>query len=96
MNGRNTFQLYFYVRKIRKDKKGKAPIYLRITCAGEQSTISINRSVTLSAWDAKRGYAKPKTTDAEEINPFLDLLKAKAYQVHRKLLDDGGNVVWMI
>jgi len=89
MKGRNTFSLWFYIRSNRKDKLGQAPIYLRITCNGEESSMSIGQKVTASSWDARRGYAKPKTKEADEINSDIETYRRRVFEAHRRLLEEG-------
>ena len=48
---KNKIVTHFYVREKKKDKKGEAPIYLRITVNGERAEISTNRRVNPEIWD---------------------------------------------
>lgn len=92
MNGRNTFNLWFYTRNNRPNRNGKVPIYLRITVSGKESTISINRNINPSAWDNIRSCIKQRTSEADELNPYLETLREKATEAHRQLILDGKPV----
>lgn len=92
MIGRNTFNLLFHVRKGRKDSTGMVPVYLRVTVNGKSSTISINRKVSLTAWDDKRGRVKQKIISEKSVNDYIETINVKAFEAHKQLLDDGKAV----
>jgi Arm DNA-binding domain len=48
---KNKIVKHFYVRETKKDKKGEARIYLRITVNGEEAEISADRRVNPGNWD---------------------------------------------
>ncbi|MFO7622394.1 MAG: Arm DNA-binding domain-containing protein, partial [Bacteroidales bacterium] len=48
---KNKIVTHFYVKEARKDRKGEAPIYLRITVNGERAEISTNRRISPDLWD---------------------------------------------
>jgi site-specific recombinase XerD len=92
MNGRNTFNLLFYLRNNRPDDSGRVPIYLRITAQGTESTISINRKVLPQVWNKARGCIRLRTKEAEELNPYLETLREKVQEAHRQLISEGKPV----
>ena len=47
----NKIVTHFYVKEVKKDRTGEAPIYLRITVNGERAEISTNRRVNPGFWD---------------------------------------------
>jgi len=55
---RNKIVIHFYVRDARKDRKGEAPIYLRITVNGERAEISTGRRVNPSLPCSLPGYQR--------------------------------------
>ena len=89
MKGRNTFRLWFYIRSNRVDSKGLVPIYMRITVNGVDNSISINRKISEKSWDVKRGCAKPRMTEADEINAYLESLRRRVFEAHRLLIEEG-------
>jgi len=50
---KNKIVTHFYVKESWEDKKGEAPIYLRITVNGERAEISTNRKVNPEIWHPK-------------------------------------------
>jgi hypothetical protein len=53
---KNKIVTHFYVKAIKIDSNGEAPIFLRITVIGVRAEISANRRVSTDLWDksAKR------------------------------------------
>ena len=89
MSGRNTFNLWFYIRANRPDSLGRVPVYLRLTVSGMESTISINRKINPKVWDSIRGIVKLRTKEADELNPYIETLREKATEAHRQLIREG-------
>lgn len=89
MKGRNTFNLWFYIRSNRVDNKGLVPIYMRITVNGVDNSITINRKISEKSWDVKRGCAKPRMAEADEINAYLESLRRRVFEAHRQLIEEG-------
>jgi hypothetical protein len=48
---KNRISTHFYVKETRKDRKGLAPIYLRITINGERAEVTTNKKVNPVLWD---------------------------------------------
>lgn len=86
---RNYFSTLFYIRKTRLLKNGEAPICLRITMNGQRAEMQIKRSVPLSCWNTSKGCAVGKDSKIMELNRYLDAIKAKLYQIHRTLIEEG-------
>ena len=80
MNERNTFKLYFYINSGKEKKDGESPILLRITINQKAVTLSIKRSIKKEFWNAEAGLARDKGKEFDEINRYIDAVRAKAYQ----------------
>ncbi|MDO6390097.1 Arm DNA-binding domain-containing protein [Pontibacter sp. BT731] len=65
--------ILFYGRKA----DNLSPIYLRVTLQGRRLELSTHRYISPERWSAK----------ARSVNAYLDTLRAKAYDHHRKLLE---------
>ena len=81
----NKLITHFYVKKARKDKVGKAPIYFRITVNGERTEISTNKKIEPDDWDSKSGRALGRSESARMINAQLTNLKNKTEKYFLKL-----------
>jgi integrase len=74
---KNSVNTLFYIRNSRKNEKGEAPIYLRLTIAGKRIDLSTSRFVQPSKWSAKTNQMKGNSEDARVINNYLIALKTK-------------------
>ena len=52
----HTFSILFYIRKDKRVRSERAPIYLRITVNGKRAEQSIKRSIDTERWDSDLGY----------------------------------------
>jgi len=66
----------FYLDKT--DKKGNAPIFLRINCKGKQAKISIGEKIPPKYFDKKTQLSKDNFSDAKILNNYLGFLKKRA------------------
>jgi hypothetical protein len=74
---KNKIVTHFYVKESLKDKKGEAPIYLRITVNGGKAEISTNRKVDPVLWDKTSQRVAGRTEPARIINACLNGLVGK-------------------
>lgn len=87
-----TFGLLFYVKRAKIDSNGKAPIYVRITIDGIRSELSIKRSVEIDRWSTEAGKVKGTTEEVKSINTYIDVVRNKIYDHHKRLIDDNKKV----
>lgn len=66
----------FYLDK--PDKKGQAPVYLRINCNGSQIKLSTGQKIEPKQFDKKNQNALGTTYDAIEFNHYLNFLRERA------------------
>lgn len=69
---------HFYLRESKKNSKGLAPIFLRVTVNGQRAEISTNKFVQPENWDKSSDRARGNSEEARTINTSLIGLKAKA------------------
>lgn len=74
---KNKIVTHFYVKELRKDNNGEAPIYLRITVNGERAEISTNRRINIDFWDKVSEKAAGRSESARIINLTLHNLIGK-------------------
>ena len=79
----------FYARKSKKTSDGLAPIYLRITVNGQRLEQSIQRLVDPAQWSAAAARLKGNTSQARQLNLYLDTLSSKVLQMEREMVMDG-------
>lgn len=69
----------FYLDK--PDKKGFAPIHLRINCNGSQVKISTGQKIEPKKFDKSKQKATGLATESREINHYLDFLRERADEI---------------
>lgn len=84
-----TISIIFFARKSKLNRKGEAPIYMRVTMAGKRFDTGTKRFILLKNWSADAGRAKGTSEAARSINAYLESLQAKAYNHQRQLLNQG-------
>jgi hypothetical protein len=89
---KSTFNLLFILRKSKLLKNGEAPIFLRITVQGQVADIMVKRSIPVYLWNQKRECSNGKHYKDQELNHYLETVKAKFYQIHRELMMDGKKI----
>lgn len=85
----STFSTLFYLKDERRDKNGKAGLYLRITVDGRRTTISLNRKIDPSKWDSRMNKLKGKGYEAEELNRFMATIRHKVNKIQHDLIEEG-------
>ncbi len=79
-------KVLFYARKSKSNADGDVPIYLRVTVNGKRFETATGRNVILTKWSAEAGRAKGSTREIQELNEYLDVLRAKAFDIQKKVI----------
>ncbi|MEP2057498.1 MAG: site-specific integrase [Maribacter litoralis] len=85
----NSFSTLFYLKDERRDKNGKAGLYLRITIDGRRTSISLSRKIHPSKWDSRMNKLKGKSVEAEELNRFMATFRHKVNKIQHHLIEEG-------
>ena len=85
MSSKTTFRLMFYINRSRPTKNGECPINMRITINGQSLAMFTKRNVHPDVWDGKLGMCKGKTSEALEVNRYMEAFKANAYNKYADL-----------
>jgi site-specific recombinase XerD len=86
---RQTFNVLFFIRKTRALKSGENPIMLRISIAGQLSEIQLKRAVKPNLWNQNKERCTGKDSASLEINRYLESVKLRLFEIHRKMEDEG-------
>ncbi len=86
---KNSFSQLFYIKKGKIDNKQKTIIYLRITVNGRRAELSIQRKVSLEKWSSGSGRVKGYSSEAQEINQYMDLISNKINKIHQRFVDEN-------
>ena len=86
---RSTFSVLFFVKRAKLLKNGEAPLFVRITINGKSVEFGIKRSIPESLWNQNKECSKGKDRTANELNHYLQTVRANLLQLHRELELDG-------
>lgn len=86
---RQTFNVLFFIRKTRALKSGENPIMLRISIAGQLSEIQLKRAVKPNLWNQNKERCTGKDAVSVEINRYLESVKLRLFEIHRKMEEEG-------
>ena len=89
---RTTFGLLFYIRWDKTNKKGEAPVFMRLTINGERADASIKRFIEPHAWNSAKGKANEKSRGGKDLNLYLDAISANILRIQRDLELDKKEV----
>ncbi|MCQ2245048.1 MAG: site-specific integrase [Bacteroidaceae bacterium] len=81
--------VYFLIKKARKDKNGESPIEAWVSVNGERTSYSTGKRIKLSEWDEKKQLVKGKSEKANLINEYLYQLRNKIFQKEIELMEKG-------
>lgn len=84
MKKENSFSVDFVVRKCKNDKQ-KGYLSAKVTVNGNNTEISLNEKVQLSAWQANGEKVKGKGKEVEAINKFIDDVRFRLFESKRAL-----------
>ena len=80
---RTTFSLLFYIRRDKLNKRGEAPVFMRLTINGERADASIKRFIEPHAWNSDKGKANEKCRGGKDLNLYLDAISANILRIQR-------------
>lgn len=82
----------FYIRRDKTNKKGEAPVFMRLTINGERADASIKRFIEPHAWNSAKGKANEKSCGGKDLNLYLDAISANILRIQRDLELDKKEV----
>ena len=89
---RATFRVLFYIRRTQILKDGTVPVYVRITVNRQRAEFGVQKSIEVDQWDSQKGCARGYSTNAKQLNSYLETIKAQLYQ-HKIVLSERGEVI---
>lgn len=84
---RTTFGLLFYIRRDKTNKRGEAPVFMRLTINGERADASIKRFIEPHAWNSDKGKANEKCRGGKDLNLYLNAISANILQIQRGTIE---------
>jgi integrase len=86
----NRLKILFWLWKSKENDKGLAPIYMRLTIAGDRAEVATGYFTNISKWDVTKGIVRGKGDEVNEINQGLLALKSKTLKTFNSLSEEGG------
>ena len=86
---RQTFNVLFFIRKTKLKKSGETPIMLRITIEGQLVELQLKRDVKPNLWNQPKERCMGKDAASLEINRYLESVKLRLFEIHRKMEEEG-------
>lgn len=84
----NNVSILFWIKANRINKRGAAPLMLRISFNNQRKEFSTGFSLEPSKWDNSKYRVKAKTQEANQINQYIDEAKAKILSIFRDMVLD--------
>ena len=85
----NTFSVHFILKKDKIDKKGRMPIYAKITINNQRVELSINRKINPDQWISSEEIAKPNSEEQKIINNQIEAFKSRVYLAYSSILSSN-------
>lgn len=86
---RTTFSVVFFCKKSRISKKGKAPIYARITTSGLSTEIYTRCQIEPERWNQRLERSMHRDKVALQINGIVDSYRANILAAYDALIREG-------
>ena len=86
---RTTFSVVFFCKKARISKKGKAPIYARITTSGLSTEIYTRCQIEPERWNQRLERSLHRDKVALQINGIVDSYRANILAAYDALIREG-------
>jgi hypothetical protein len=81
----DALKVIFYARAGRRNAEGLIPLFMRVTINGTRFDKSV-RYVDPAVWKMKSGKMATKSPAAQELNDFLEALRAKVCSIQKKFI----------
>ena len=89
---RTDFHLHFHVLEKKKNKRGLAPIYLRLTVDRKRKEFSISRRIQPEFWNVKLQKVMGNNPNEKEINTHINNIRHKLNKIHQVLSDNDQRI----
>ncbi|WP_289022975.1 site-specific integrase [uncultured Salegentibacter sp.] len=89
---RTDFHLHFHLLNSKINKRGLAPIYLRITVNGKRKEYSITRRIEPEKWNSKLEKVMGNNHISQEINTHINNIRHRLNKIHQVLSDNDEQI----
>jgi len=84
--------ILFFIKRVKVDKEGMAPIYCRITVNGERAELSVNEKTVPGKWDSAAQRIKGRSELVRVINDHIEIIESKIKSHFNKCIDNNEPV----
>lgn len=85
---KNNIRILFWIHKSKLNKKGEAPLYLRLTFKSERRNLSTGYFIAPTRWDGQKSQVKGIKDDAIQVNAYISQTKAKMMELFNQMLKE--------
>ena len=89
MTDRTTFSVVFFCKKTKLNKKGKAPIYVRITTSGVSTEIYTQCQIEPEKWNQKAERSLARDSVSLQINEIIGSFRANILAAYDLLVKEN-------
>lgn len=86
---KNNITVLVWLYKTKINKKGQAPICLRVSYSQQRKTIATGYSISPEKWDGNKAKVKGTTVEAQQINDYLQQAQSKLVSIYNEMLKEG-------
>ena len=86
------YHLHIHLVKNKLDKRGLAPIYLRLTVNGKRKEFSITRRIEPRKWNSRLEKVMGNHREAVEINTHINNLRYKLNKIHQAFMENDQHI----
>ncbi|WP_010136629.1 site-specific integrase [Ochrovirga pacifica] len=91
MRSSQTFAILFWINTSRI-KNNKAQIFARVTINQKRANISLKREVEVSKWDSSKSKVKGNSSEARNINNYIEQVRSGLFKAYQDLTYEDENV----
>lgn len=84
--------ILFFIKRLKTNRAGKAPIYCRITVNGVRAELSINEKIETEKWDTALQRVKGRSEIVRSINDHIEIIESKIKSLFNKSIDNNESV----
>jgi len=89
---RTDFHTHFHILKSKLNKRGLAPIFLRLTVSGKRKEYSITRRIEPDKWNVRTEIVMGNNTSSKEINTHINNIRHKLDKIHQVLSENEEQI----
>jgi site-specific recombinase XerD len=89
MQHKHSFSISSIIRGNRKNREGEAPVYLRITCNGRRTEVSIKIFIAPTKWQPAKGRVKGMTKETRRLNHCIEVFEHRAREIYNRHILTG-------